>query len=345
MQVRTALGINLSVEESRRPDVCRHVPGMAVDAYIVARGELIGGGLLDEEVRLLHLGEGHRRVVREAADVVSSVVEVIAVAAEGSVVAKVLTILFAGNRLVDCIHRLQDLSSNLLVEAEFALQPDAVDLHIVDSIFSSESRSPRHGLPVHRGQAALPRRPAVLRRPALKVNFSKTLLHTLLTGVHLASLSNLRVQLVVHHPIEAPGSIAGGRRGQTVLLDVDGEDWELGGGELAALLVSRGGEENAEPGLVVDRLARRVSPASVDAVSQHQSSGLGVEHIGGGSVDIAGDDLEGDKVLRTFCLLVLPTASPAALTRDECEQTKTQCRCQAPPHDGLISCRSESSNK
>ena len=127
---------------------------------------------------------------------------------------------------------------------------------------------------------------------------------------------------MVHHPIKTPGSIAGGRRGQTVLLDIDGEHGELGGGELASLLVSGGGEEDAESGLVVDRLARGVSSASVDAVRQHKSTRLGVKHIGRGGVDIAGDNLEGDKFLRTFCFIVLPTSSSAALSRSECDEAE-----------------------
>ena len=43
----------------------------------------------------------------------------------------------------------------------------------------------------------------------------------------------LCVQLVVHHPLEAPGGVAARGGGEAVLLDVDGEHRVLGLGQLA----------------------------------------------------------------------------------------------------------------
>ena len=64
--------------------------------------------------------------------------------------------------------------------------------------------------------------------------------------------TDLSVELVVHHSLEAPGSIAAGGGGQTVLLDVDGEDGVLGLGQLPLVVVRAGGEEDTQPGLEVD---------------------------------------------------------------------------------------------
>ena len=46
-------------------------------------------------------------------------------------------------------------------------------------------------------------------------------------------MSHLGVQLVVHHPFKAPGSVAAGGGGEAVLLDVDREHGVLGLGQLA----------------------------------------------------------------------------------------------------------------
>ena len=162
---RASLRVHLSVKECCCADICRHVPGVAVDAYIVAGGEFISGGFLNEEVGFLHLCEGHCRVVGQTTDVISGVVVVVAVAPEGRVVAKVLTVLLACNRLVHRVHCLQDLAAHLLVETELARGLDTVDLHVVDAIRGSEAGSSGHALTVHRGQPALPRCPAVLSRP------------------------------------------------------------------------------------------------------------------------------------------------------------------------------------
>ena len=134
-------------------------------------------------------------------------------------------------------------------------------------------------------------------------------------------MADLGVELVVHHPVKAPCRVAGGRGGQAVLLDVDSEDGELGGGQLALLLVSAGGEEDAQPGLVVDGLAGGVSAAGVDTVGEHEGTGLRVEHVGGSGVDVAGDHLEADEVLWTF-LLVL--ARPPVLGEGGGEQAEAQ---------------------
>ena len=103
---------------------------------------------------------------------------------------------------------------------------------------------------------------------------------------------------MVHHPLEAPGSVTAGGRGEAVLLDVDGEDRVLGLGQLALVVVSAGGEEDTQPGLEVDGLAGGVVPAGLDAVVEDESPWLAVQHVCRGGVDEAGDDLEGDKVCR-----------------------------------------------
>lgn len=64
-----------------------HVSRVALDGDVVAARELVGDGVLDEEVGLLDLGEAVRRVVAQPAHVVAGVVEVVAAAAEGRVVA------------------------------------------------------------------------------------------------------------------------------------------------------------------------------------------------------------------------------------------------------------------
>ena len=55
---------------------------MAVDGDVVAGGQLVGGGLLYQQVRVLYLGQGDPGVVGQPADVVTSVVVVVAVAPE-----------------------------------------------------------------------------------------------------------------------------------------------------------------------------------------------------------------------------------------------------------------------
>ena len=87
--------------------------------------------------------------------------------------------------------------------------------------------------------------------PALEVHLLQTKLHALLSGAGLSTLldlnkatlppstvtllqcPHLRVQLVVHHPLEAPGGVAARGGGEAVLLDVDGEHRVLGLGQLA----------------------------------------------------------------------------------------------------------------
>ena len=95
----------------------------------------------------------------------------------------------------------------------------------------------------------------------------------------------LSVQLVVHHSLEAPGSVTAGSRGQAVLLDVDGEHRVLGLGQLALVVVRAGGEQDAQAGLKVDGLAGWVLPAGLNAVVEDESSGLTVQHVGRGRVD------------------------------------------------------------
>ena len=90
---------------------------------------------------------------------------------------------------------------------------------------------------------------------------------------------------MVHHPLEAPGSVAAGGGGQAVLLDVDGEDGVLGLGQLALVIVSTGGEEDTQAGLEVDGLAGGVLPAGLDTVVEDEGPGLAVQHVGRGSVD------------------------------------------------------------
>ena len=64
--------------------------------------------------------------------------------------------------------------------------------------------------------------------------------------------TDLSIQLMVHHSLKAPGSVTARGRGQTVLLDVYGEDGVLGLGQLALVVVRAGGEEDTQPGLEVD---------------------------------------------------------------------------------------------
>ena len=70
----------------------------------------------------------------------------------------------------------------------------------------------------------------------------------------------LRVQLMAEHALKAPGRVAELGGGEAVLLEVDGEDGELAGGQLAAVLVSRRREKDTEAGLVVDGATRGVAP-------------------------------------------------------------------------------------
>ena len=116
--------------------------------------------------------------------------------------------------------------------------------------------------------------------------------------------TNLSVELVVHHSLEAPGSVTAGGGGQAVLLDVDGEDRVLGLGQLALVVVRAGGEEDTQAGLEVDRFTGGILPAGLDTVVEDESSRLAVQHVGRGGVDEAGDDLEGDKVWRTLGVLL-----------------------------------------
>ena len=90
---------------------------------------------------------------------------------------------------------------------------------------------------------------------------------------------------MVHHSLEAPGGVAAGGGGETVLLDVDGEDGVLGLGQLALVVVRAGGEQDAEAGLEVDGLAGGVLPAGLDTVVEDESPGLAVQHVGRGRVD------------------------------------------------------------
>ncbi len=57
-------------------------------------------------------------MVGEAANVVAGVVVVVAVAAEGGAVAEVLAVLLRGDGLVNGVHRLQDLTTLLSVQAQ-----------------------------------------------------------------------------------------------------------------------------------------------------------------------------------------------------------------------------------
>ena len=116
--------------------------------------------------------------------------------------------------------------------------------------------------------------------------------------------TDLGVQLVVHHSLEAPGSVAAGGGGQAVLPDVDGEDRVLGLGQLALVVVSAGGEEDAQPGLEVDGFTGGILPAGLDAVVEDESPWLAVQHVGRGGVDEARDDLEGDEVCWTLGVLL-----------------------------------------
>ena len=92
---------------------------------------------------------------------------------------------------------------------------------------------------------------------------------------------------MVHHAFKAPGAVAHVGRGQAVLLHVDGEHGELGGGELAGVLVGGRREEDTQPGLVVDGAAGGVGPAGVDTVGQHERAGLRVQHVRRGRVHVA----------------------------------------------------------
>ena len=127
-----------------------------------------------------------------------------------------------------------------------------------------------------------------------------TLFITSPSGSELAT--DLGVQLVVHHSLEAPGGGAAGGGGEAVLLDVDCEDRVLGLGQLAwykslqssshwfililltLVLVGGRGEEDTETGLKVDRLAGWVLSAGLDTVVEYQGSWLTVKHILRGSV-------------------------------------------------------------
>ena len=116
--------------------------------------------------------------------------------------------------------------------------------------------------------------------------------------------TDLSIELVVHHSLEAPGSVTAGGGGETVLLHVDGEDRVLGLGELALVVVSAGGEEDTQPGLEVDGFTGDVLPAGLNAVVEDESSWLAVQHVGRGGVDEPRDDLEGDKVCGTLGVLL-----------------------------------------
>ena len=62
--------------------------------------------------------------------------------------------------------------------------------------------------------------------------------------------------------------------------------------KLTRILFCGGAEENAESSLEVGRFARSVSPAELDAVGQHEGARSRVEHVVGGGVDVARDELE-----------------------------------------------------
>ena len=64
-------------------------------------------------------------------------------------------------------------------------------------------------------------------------NLRMQLFEALVTTAPLLQCPHLRVQLVVHHPLEAPGGVAARGGGEAVLLDVDGEHRVLGLGQLA----------------------------------------------------------------------------------------------------------------
>ena len=61
---------------------------------------------------------------------------------------------------------------------------------------------------------------------------------------------------------------------------------------LTRIFFCGGAEEDAESGLEVGRFARGVSPAELDAVGQHEGARSRVEHVVGGGVDVARDELE-----------------------------------------------------
>ena len=61
---------------------------------------------------------------------------------------------------------------------------------------------------------------------------------------------------------------------------------------LTRIFLCRGSEEDAESGLEVGRLAGGVSPAELDAVGEHEGARPRVQHVVGGRVDIARDELE-----------------------------------------------------
>ncbi len=84
--------------------------------------------------------------------------------------------------------------------------------------------------------------------------------------------THLCIKRVVEDALKAPGRVAELGGGQAVLLQVDGEDGELAGGQLAAVLVSRGGEQHAQPRLVVDGAAGGIVPV----VQRIPCSSLGI---------------------------------------------------------------------
>ena len=62
--------------------------------------------------------------------------------------------------------------------------------------------------------------------------------------------------------------------------------------------VGVGAEQNAESSLVVDGLAGGILSARLDTVGEHERARLRVEHIGRRRIDVTGDELERDAVIR-----------------------------------------------
>ena len=61
-----------------------------------------------------------------------------------------------------------------------------------------------------------------------------------------------------------------------------------------------GTEEDAQARFVVDGLTAGILTTGLDAIGQHQSARLRVEHVGRCGVDVAGNQLEGDGIIRAW---------------------------------------------
>ena len=134
---------------------------------VVAVVQLVGGGRLDLEVGLSHVGQSSLAVVGQTADPGPGVSPVVGdTAVVGDVLTQPLAVLDALHVVVDTVHRLEQDPQPGLVLAHSDLAPGAAVVLQVDHLPGTQEAAGLHRVPVRLGQAAPGAGGVVVERPA-----------------------------------------------------------------------------------------------------------------------------------------------------------------------------------